>query len=164
MKYTVRPSRRNMLKTGIVSLATAAVSVPKVHSAIKPKAPGETKVVAIMGDSSHNPVSQESAVRSIFSSHKDWRIIFVRSSRYFTRELISDTDLLITCRYGGRDSIDWQPEPLADFSQSGAVFGTDEHYDFIIDNVTNRGMAFLPIHCTVATGVKKFHDFLGISE
>ena len=164
MNYLKRPSRRNIIKTGFASLAAASVTVQNGHATVKPKAPGETKVVAIMGDAAHNPISQELAIRSIFSSKKNWRIIFVRSSRYFTPELISDADLLITCRYGGRDSIDWQPEPLAETCQSGEVFWSDERMDYIIDNVKNRGMGYLPIHCTVANVVRKFHDFLGISE
>ena len=92
MDYLRRPSRRKILKTGVASLATAAVSVHGVHAALKPKAPGETKVVAVMGDYWHNPLSQETHVRTIFSSKKDWRIIFVRASRYFTPELLSDTE------------------------------------------------------------------------
>ena len=50
-----KTSRRNVFKTGLAAVTAAAVSAPDAHAGIAPKAPGETKVVAIMGhDSMHN--------------------------------------------------------------------------------------------------------------
>ena len=103
---------------------------------LKPKAPGETKIVAMMAhDTNHNGVAQETCVRSIFSSKNDWRIIFARSSKLFTPELISDADLLITARTGIRDPIDLTTDCLADSIQEGEILWTDENVRAIIDNV-----------------------------
>jgi type 1 glutamine amidotransferase len=146
-KETVK--RRRFLQTGAATLTAAAV--PGIaNAALKPKKPGETKVVCVMGDYHHNPMTAETRIRRIFGSHKDWRIIFVKSSRYFTPELISDADLLITARYGGRDSVGFSDDPLIDTWVQGDMFWTPENVSAIIDNVQKRGMGYLALHCTVA--------------
>ena len=162
MDIVQKSSRRNILKTGLATIATAAVTTPKANAAIKPKIPGETKVVALMGDYCHNPISQEIHVRSIFSSKKDWRIHFVRASRFLTAELLSDTDLLITARYQGNDNLGWTTEGVVDSQIPGDPYMTDEQEAAIIYNVKNRGMGWLAVHCTLFTGREKIEDFLGI--
>ena len=141
--------RRGFLKAGAATITTAAVPV-SAQAALKPKQPGETKVVCVMGDYNHNPIMLEMALRRIFEPKKNWRLIFVKASRYFTPELISDADLLVTCRYAGRDSMAWSDEPLVDSISAGDMFWTDDQAAAIIDNVKNRGMGFLALHCTVA--------------
>jgi type 1 glutamine amidotransferase len=153
--------RRGFLQAGAATITAAAVPA-SVHAALKPKQPGETKVVCVMGDYYHSALGQETEVRRIFESKKDWRIIFVRASRFFTPELISDADLLIIARYGGRDSAQWNDQPLADSMEQGDMFWTDEQNAAIIDNVKNRGMGFMGIHCTIACRKESILSLLGV--
>lgn len=162
MNVINNPSRRKILKTGIAAITSTAVMPQKSNAALQPKANGETRVVAVMGDYWHPAVSQELHVRQIFSSNKNWKIYFVHASRFFTPELISDADLLITARYGGADSIGWSSEPIVESRPLGDIFWTDDNADAIIDNVTNRGMAWMAVHCTLFSGIKKIEDFMGI--
>ena len=158
-------TRRTVLKTGLATVAAASASSfisPADAAAAYRKEPGETKVVAVMGDYWHPAVSQEHHVRNIFSSNKDWSIYFVVASRYFTPELISDADLVIIARYGGRDSIGWTDEPIVKKRPQGDQIWTDEQVDSLIDNVTNRGMGFMSIHCTLFSGNRRIEDFIGV--
>lgn len=161
MSMSEKVKRRSFLSAGSVAIAAAAASGP-AHCAIAPKQPGETKVVCVMGDYHHNPMTQETAVRAIFRSKPDWRIIFVKASRYFTPELIADADLLITCRYSGRDSIGFSAEPLVDELVPGDMFWTVEQVDTIFANVRERGMGWLAVHCTVACQNGDVLDFLDV--
>ena len=157
------PSRRNMLKTGIASLAATAVA-GSAHAAfeVRPKQPGETKIVAVMGDYWHPAISQESHVRQIFSHNKSWKIYFVMSSRFLTAKLLSDADLFISARYGGRDSLGWSPDPIIVERPRGDQIWTDEHIDAIEDNVTNRGMGWIAAHCSLANGRERLQQFMGM--
>ncbi len=155
-------TRRTVLKTGVASAAAASVGVREAGAFVKPKQPGETKVVAIMGDYWHPAVSQELHVRSIFSTKKDWKLYFVQRSNAFTPELIGDADLLITARYGGSDSIGWSDEPIVESRPRGDAYMTDEQEAAIIGNVTRRGMGWMAVHCTLFTGRKPIEDLMGI--
>jgi len=155
---------RGLFKAGVISFAAAAGSVTaEAEAALQPKAPGETKIVAVMGgDYGHNHVPLEIHIRGIFASKKDWRIIFVRASRFFTPELLSDTDLLITSRSHRPDGLAFSSDGLVDILEKGDVFWTEEHVEAIIDNVRNRGMGFMALHNTLACGNRKIVDMLGI--
>ncbi len=158
-----KPSRRKILKTGIASLAAAVVIKPEANAAVIPKAPGETKIVAFMGgDYGHNSIPYEMHIRSIFASKKDWRIIFVHASRFFTPELLRDTDLLITSRHSRPDDIGWRPEGLSDYMEKGELLWNDENVKAIIDNVRNRGMGFMAVHNTLASRNNEIVDLLDI--
>ena len=154
--------RRRLFNSGLASLTTAAAVTPDADAAVRPKAPGETKIVAVMGDYWHNGVMQEIHIRRIFSSKEDFRVIFVRASRFFTPELLSDTDLLITARYGGRDSIGWTPEGLVDTMEEGDLLWTEKNVNAILDNVRNRGMGFMALHCTLFSENKDILDLMDI--
>lgn len=160
------PSRRTALKTGLVSVAAATAVAPSLSGAagftLRPKGKGETKVVVQMGDYWHPAVSQESHVRGIFSSLKDWKLYYVQTSSAFNAELLKDADLLILARYGGADAIGFSPDPVVVDRPKSDPWMTDEQEALIIDNVTNRGMAMLSIHCTLFTGRKKIEDLIGI--
>lgn len=75
-------SRRTVLKTGLIA-ATSTVSPAiaaepdKSYVAQFRKKPGETKIVAVMGDYWHLASAQERHVRQIFASNKNWKIYFV---------------------------------------------------------------------------------------
>ena len=157
-----KPSRRTALKTGLASIAASSVVVPKAKAAVRQKVPGETKIVAVMGDYWHPAVSQEHHIRGIFSSKKDFKIYFVQASRYFTPELISDADLFISARYGGRDSIGWSTDPVVVDRPQGDIIWTDEQTEAVFDNVRSRGMGWMAVHCTLFSGRKDIEDFIGI--
>lgn len=131
--------------------------------AVKPKAPGETKIVAVMGDYWHNGMTQEISIRKIFSSNKDWRVIFVRAGRFLTPELLSDADLLITARYDGPDSMPWSPEGLVDnVDGEPDQLWTDDNVKAIVENVRKRGMGYMALHCTLFCGKKDILDLMDI--
>jgi len=85
-----------MIKNLAAGVASIAGTVPAVSAEEKAdtfkKQPGETKIVAVMGDYWHNGLAQEYHIRKILSPEKNWRIIFVRGPQYFSPELISDAD------------------------------------------------------------------------
>ena len=160
-----RSTRRTVLKTGLASVAAVAAETAAVHGAQSVdyrKAAGETKVVAVMGDYWHPAVSQETHVREIFSSNKNWKIYFVQASRFFTPGLISDADLLITARYSGRDSIGWTDESVVLSRPAGDMIWTDEQSAAVFDNVRSRGMGWMAVHCTLFSGRTDIEDFIGI--
>ncbi len=158
-----KPSRRNMLKTGIATFASFIATGRKTAASSIPKAPGETKIVAFMGgDRGHNSIPYEYHVRTIFSTKKDWRMIFVLASRFFTPGLISDADLLILSRHSRPDDIDWRSEGLAETMETGEHLWNDSNVNAIIDNVRKRGMGFMALHCTCACGNTDILDLMGI--
>ena len=157
-----KPSRRKILKSGLAAAAAATVVTRKSYAESFKKKPGETKIVCVMGDYWHPAASQESHVRSIFSSKKDFKVHFVLSSRYLTAELLSDADLLITARYGGGDAPAWTPDPIVVERPRGDRIWTDEHIEAIYDNVKNRGMGWLAAHCSLFSGRKEIEDLMGI--
>ncbi|MFC1692277.1 ThuA domain-containing protein [Candidatus Latescibacterota bacterium] len=165
MALFTRQRRRRFINTGIASLAAAVAGTPEAESAPRPKAPGETRIVAMMAhDNLHNGVSQEVSIRNVFKSKNDWRIIFVRGSKFFTPDLISDADLLITARTGIADPIDLYPDAVSDTAEPGARLWTDENVKAIIDNVKNRGMGFLALHNTIYSRSREIVDLLGVKE
>jgi len=160
-----KAGRRGVLRAGLPFTAAATAAVPVANAALRPKAPGETKVVAIFGTTDrHNGIGHEVHVRHIFESKKDWRLIFVRANRMFSPQLISDADLLLVCRDGSPDPIDLTAEDgfLSDTMVQGAALWTDENVNAIIDNVKNRGMGLLAIHNTVLCGNWRFTDFIDV--
>ncbi len=156
-----RPTRRTALKTGAAAAATLAAGGQPSYASIAPKRPGETKVVAIMGhDAMHNGVAYEVYIRSIFSSKKDWRLIFCRSNKYFTPELIADADLLMTSLFGGpfTDYI----EGIADsIEQPRKPLWSDEMVSAVVENVTKRGMGWMPVHNAIWFGRVELEELSG---
>lgn len=143
----------------------AAATVASAAETASPwaKRPGETKVVAMMGgDCEHNRTFPEMHIRGLFAPKKDWRILFVQSSEFFSPELISDADLLIVSRNGRPDDIRWRPGGIADTLEKGSPFWTDGNAGAIIGNV-RRGMGFLALHDTIACGNRDIETFLGMT-
>ena len=160
-----KAKRRRALRAGVPLLAASTVDAPIANAALRPKAPGETKVVAIFGTTiGHNGIGHEIYIRQIFESKKDWRLIFVRANKFFTPELISDADLLITCRDGGADPIDLftAESGVAESVVQGSALWTDENVTAVIDNVRGRGMGLLATHNTVLCGNRQFMDFIDV--
>jgi type 1 glutamine amidotransferase len=154
---------KTLRKTNAAVISAAAgVSAAEAAETFA-KRPGETKVVAMMAhDVNHNGVAQEVLVRSILEPEKDWRIIFVRSSRLFTPALIADADLLITARTGIPDPIDLTTDAVTDKVIPGAVLWTEENVHAIIENVRDRGMGFLALHNTLYCRNRDITELMGI--
>lgn len=161
MSFPKKLSRRNALKTGAVALAPALLTGSKAHAAISPKKAGETKVVYLGGDQLHNGMGQVQSLRGIFAP-AGWRFIWMHDARYLTPAMISDADLLIITRWGGAIEA-WGGEPVNEGSGPNDGYMTDEQENAIVDNVLNRGMGFMALHCTVWTPERqKFNDMMGI--
>ena len=95
MHLKKKTNRRQAIKTGIASVASAAVLTSKnTHAAFRPKARGETKVVYLGGDQLHNGMGQRQELQSVFRG-TDWRLLFTSDARYVT------PDLLMITRWGG---------------------------------------------------------------
>ena len=157
-----KTTRRQAMKAGIASVATAAVLTSEnTHAAIRPKAKGETKVVYLGGDQLHNGIGQRQELQSVFRG-TDWRLLFTSDARYVTPELLSDADLLMITRWGGAIE-GWCPEPIQEGRMPSDGYMSDELEEAIMDNVVNRGMGFMAFHCTCWTPErKKFNTMMGI--
>ena len=137
-----------------------------MESAIKPKAPGETRIVALFGTTErYNGIAQEIQVRRIFEPKKDWHLIFVRAGRLFTPGLIKDADLLMVCREEGPDPVDLCRENggIADALAKGGSPWTDANIDAIMEGVSKRGMGLIAMNATVLCGNRRFLDFLDVT-
>ena len=161
MNSKKRTSRRSVLTAGLASAAAAAFGIPNAEAAIRPKAPGETKVVYLGGDPLHNGLGQRQSLRGVFAQ-TGWRFMATEDARFVTPEFISDADLLIITRWGGPIE-GWSPEPIIEGSVPGDDYMSDELEAAIVENVQNRGMGFMGLHCTIWTPDKpKFMELLGI--
>jgi type 1 glutamine amidotransferase len=159
-------SRRNVLKTGFTTLASAAIMTPEGFSAtpqeIRPKRPGEKKAIFLGGDQLHNFMAQEPALRSI-CERQGYKFYSLHDSRYLTPSFISDADVLMIERWDGGVA-GTVSGPVYVEAPSPDDFITEALADAIIENVTKRGMGFLSIHCMIASAFEreKLMDFLGV--
>lgn len=165
MSTQKKTSRRTALKAGLAAAASAAIITPDGHAAlpheIKPKAPGEKRAVFLGGDVLHNFRAQEPAVRRI-CERAGCKVYSVHDARFVTPELISDADILLIQRWLG-SLPGWVPGPVYEEAPPQDHYMTDELEDAIVDNVKNRGMGFVSLHCTLwAMARKKFTEMLGI--
>ncbi|MFC1541446.1 ThuA domain-containing protein [Candidatus Latescibacterota bacterium] len=159
-------SRRTAFRTGLSLFAgttfashTVLAGMPNDPKYRKQK--GETKVVYLGGDQLHNGMQQEQTFREL-CNRAGWRLIYTQDARYVTPELLNDADLFCLTRWQG-GIWGWREGPLYDEGPRSDGFMSDELEGAIIDNVSNRGMGFMSLHCTIATYDKpKFHEFLGI--
>ena len=145
-------SRRTALKTGIAAIAAAPSLTPSAFAQVSAKAPGETKIVAVMGDYWHPSVSQETHIRQILGQIKGSKIYFVLASRYLTPELLADADLFISARYAGNDDPAWVSDPVVTSRPRGDTIWTDTQVSAVFENVEKRGMGWLACHCTIFSG------------
>ncbi len=159
-------SKRGLLRFGLPAAGTSVIAESEANAAVEPKAPGETKIVALFGTTEHyHGLGHEIQVRNVFESKKDWRFVFVRANKLFTPDLIDDADLFIVCRDGEVDPVDLFTESggVSDTIVSGSSFWTDANVSAIIDNVRNRGMGLLAMHSTVMCGNHRFLSFLDVT-
>ena len=146
MKNHTLPTRRTVLKAGLVPI-TAAV-IPSCKALTKPKSSGETKVVFFGGDYIHNGVGQELFLRQTFSK-TNWRLLFIQASHFLTPEVLGDTDLLMMAKMGTRDTIGFSPEGIVEHRPVPDIFLDPQTEEAIVENVVNRGMGFIAFHATV---------------
>ena len=149
MNSKKRTSRRSVLTAGLASAAAAAFGIPNAEAAIRPKAPGETKVVYLGGDQLHNGLGQRQSLRGVFA-RTGWRFMATADARYVTPEFISDADLLIITRWGGPIE-GFSPEPILEGAAPSDGYMSDELEAAIVENVQNRGMGFMAVSYTHLT-------------
>ncbi len=156
-----RMTRRRALAAGT---AFAAAAVAPFSGWGAPKRPGETRVVFLVGDYFHNPVTQEKNWRSILRP-TGWTLLFAQDTRFVTPELLATADLFVESRYAKTNSLGWDHgAEVADERMDEVVFLTDEREASIIENV-RRGMGLLAMHCAIWNGERpRFMDLLGIAE
>ena len=120
---------------------------------IWPKASGETKVVLVTDwNDRHNGVAFELAVRNIFKTNPDWRIVAIRDTGAFSPALLADADLLIANRGADADLFKITEGRIVETPVMGSRFWTDEATQAVIANIRDRGMGFLALHATMDCG------------
>ena len=73
-----------------------------------------------------------------------------------------DTNLLIITRWGGPIE-GWCPDPFQEGPIEDDGYMSAELEEAIVDNVVNRGMGFMALHCTCwSPDQKKFNEMMGI--
>jgi type 1 glutamine amidotransferase len=163
MAEQYHPSRRDILKAGIAGVpATALMTGASAKEAQAAENRKRITVVVIMGDYWHNPISREMNLRGILGK-MDWRILFTSHSEFLTSEVIGEADLLITQRWNGSKgyTLGFSPEGLVDSRPPDVPYMTAEQEDAIIDNIRNRGMGFLSLHCAFWNARPKIKEMLG---
>jgi type 1 glutamine amidotransferase len=155
-------SRRNVLKTGVAALAAEMSGAPAVLAA--PKAPGETRVLFLVGDYWHNGTAQELHWRGVLKA-AGWRLLFAQSSKFVTPETLGQADLFVVARYDGPDSIGFTPDGIVENRPEGAPWMTEEQETAIVENVMRRGMGLLHMHCSTWNPEKKrYMELMGIKK
>jgi type 1 glutamine amidotransferase len=153
-------SRRKALSAGIAAAAVAAHNPIEAFTA--PKKSGETKVVYFGGDYIHNGVGQEKYLRQTFSL-TGWRILFAQASRFITPEVLADTDLFMMTRTGSEDAQGYSADGLVEHRPLPDMLMPPETEQALFDNVRNRGMGFIALHCTAGIPERPaLMDFIGV--
>lgn len=153
-------SRRNAVKTWGAALLGASLSP---NPLLARKNPGETRVLFLVGDYWHNPITQEKNWRAVLYP-TGWRLMFAQATRFVTPEVLDMTDLLITARYAKTNNLGFTGDEIAEKRLPEVPFLTDEREDAIIRNV-ERGMGLLAMHCTVWNGERpRFMELLGVEK
>jgi len=165
MSQTRKPSRRTVLKAGFATAAAAAVPATRARAVtpeeLLPKTPGETRVVFLGGDYLHNFTAQEPALRGT-CERAGWKFYAAHDARFITPELVRTADLLIIQRWLG-PLAGWIPGPIYEKAAPDDGYMSEELENAIVENVLDRGMGFMSLHCTIwARGRKKFTEMLGV--
>jgi len=155
--------RRDALRAGIAGISTAALSsIAPAGEARAAETGKRVRVVAIMGDYWHNPISREMNLRGILSK-MDWQVLFTPYSKFLTPKVIGEADLLITQRWNGSRSmtVGYTPDGLVESRPQDDEYMSAGQEDAIIDNIRNRGMGFLSLHCAFWDTRPKIREMLG---
>lgn len=128
---------------------------------IPAKEKGETRVVYLGGDQLHNYMCQRQSLQSVFGT-TGWRLLFTQDARYVTPDVVADADLLIITRWGGGIE-GWCPDPFQEGAMENDGYMSQELEEAIVDNVVDRGMGFMALHCTCwSPELIKFNEMMGI--
>lgn len=156
-------SRRTAIKRGTAGFAAAAFSTVSAESFAREKAPGETRVLFLVGDYWHNPITQEKNWQNVLLP-TGWRLMFAQATKFVTPEALAQTDLFIAARYAKTNNLGWSPGGIVEKREDEEAFLTDERERAIIENV-ERGMGHLAMHCAVWNGERpRYMELLGIVE
>jgi len=112
-----------------------------------PRTPGETRVLYFGGDYVHNGVAQERYIREAFIK-TGWRMFFVQASRFVTPEVLAGTDLFMLNRVGDFDAQGFSADGIVEHRPAPDPFLTPVMENAVIDNVRERGMGLMALHCT----------------
>lgn len=158
-------SRRSALRAGLASAAAGAIITPNGYAEtaaeLPKKAPGETRVLFLGGDNLHNFMAQEPALRRI-CENAGWQFFAVHDARYITADLMETVDLMMTERWAGGVE-GWVPGPIYTERPERDGYMSEEYENMLVDNVTNRGMAYISIHCGIWAGRHaKYIDMIGV--
>ena len=88
-------TRRNILKSVFASLAGTAVAANPLLAGWK--APGETRVIFLVGDYWHNGVAQEKNWRSVLGP-TGWNLLSAQSPQFVTKEALAMADSFVVAR------------------------------------------------------------------
>lgn len=125
------------------------------------KKEGETRVVYLGGDQLHNGMGQRKSLQDLLEP-TGWRLLFTQDARHVTPEIVADTDLLVITRWGNPIE-GWCPDPFQEGRMENDGYMSKELEESIVDNVTNRGMGFMALHCTCwSPELIKFTEMMGI--
>jgi len=125
------------------------------------KPAGETRVLFLGGDNLHNFLAQEPALRSIAET-AGWKFYSLHDARYITPPLLATVDLLMIERWtGGQPG--YVPGPIQTKAGTSDGYMSPELENAIVDNVANRGMGYISVHCGIwALTEPKYLSMLGI--
>lgn len=156
-----KSSRRSALQAGLATVSSAFLGSKRALAAWK--APGETRVIFLVGDYWHNPVAQEKNWRAVLGP-AGFNLLFAQSPQFVTPEVLRQADLLVIARYAKTNSLGWSSDGLVAKRPEEITFLTEWRENAIIENV-RRGMGLLAVHCTIWNGERpKFMDLLGVEK
>ncbi len=157
MTDPTRISRRGILKTGMFTAAAAAI--PGAVRAAR-KLPGETLVLACLGDDRHNGAAIERHIRTVIDA-AGWRLRIARAGAFVTPGELAEADLFILGRGDGPDM--WSPEPIVESPVPGPRFMSSVQEQAVVANVRDRGMGLVVLHGGVCHPERRaFLDLLGL--
>jgi type 1 glutamine amidotransferase len=163
-------TRRDALSGGIAALASAAVVTSDGYAAtpemVSPKKPGEIRAIFLGGDVLHNFLAQEPPLRRM-CENMGLTFFSVHDARFLTPALVETADILMIERWDGSQP-GWVPGPVFETAMENDDFMSDALADAVHTGVTERGMGFLSIHCTITLAFprkqkEKLHDMLGVN-
>jgi type 1 glutamine amidotransferase len=165
METRTDPSRRAVINTALAALTGAALAS---SPAAAQKAPGETRVLFLVGDYYHNGAMQEYAWRSVLKN-TGWRLMFAQEPSFITPEVMASADLYVMGRYAtstqpSNISLGWSPDKIVEKRPAPEVFMTPEHEAMLVKNV-RRGMGLINMHCGVWNPEsRQYLDLLGVEK
>ncbi len=158
MRHGRYTDRRGMLKAGT---AMAALTAMPGGVTAAPKRPGEVRVLFLVGDYWHNPITQAKNWQDVLR-HTGWRLMFAQATEFVTPAVLAQTDLFIAARYAKANNLGWSSGEIVEDRSDEELFLSEERETAIIENV-RRGMGFLAMHCSVWNGESpRFMELLGV--